>query len=104
MLQLARYAARNARALMTVDVRGFFSGVKLSGMSPSTGTTAVDFTSATEPTKDVLRQIDSVFGYPAWNNEQQARADRVRKAIIGLCTEIVSSVPPSEDRTVAFRM
>lgn len=63
----------------------------------------MDFTRASEVTKEVEESINDAFDYRPWNPEQQVRGAIVRQALKAAVAAIVANVPPSPDRSAAIR-
>ena len=62
-----------------------------------------DLTRARELTPEVVRELESLFEYQPWDEDQKARGKKVRNALATACAVIIANVPPCPDRTVAIR-
>jgi hypothetical protein len=49
------------------------------------------------------KDIDAMFDYQPWNEEQVEKGKLVRAALANACKVIVAQVPPGPDRIVAIR-
>ena len=63
----------------------------------------MDLTRAAELNDEVRKEVDEMFTYQPWDDDQTARGTRVREALAAAVKVIVANVPPSPDRTVAIR-
>jgi len=63
----------------------------------------MDFTRATEVTPEVEQAVNDAFEYHPWTPEMIEAGKRVRKALAAAVVEVIRSVPPGPDRTVAIR-
>jgi hypothetical protein len=64
----------------------------------------VDLNRAYGPlTEQTSKDIDAVFEYQPWNEEQIAAGKKVREALAAAFKAIVQHVPPGPDRSVALR-
>lgn len=52
---------------------------------------------------EVDKEIENMFLYHEWNEEQTAKGTEVRNILSTAVKVIVASVPPCPDRTVAIR-
>jgi hypothetical protein len=62
-----------------------------------------DLTRATELTPAVVAAVEDAFEYHKWDEAKIAAGARVRKALADAVLQIIESVPPCPDRTVAIR-
>ena len=56
-----------------------------------------------ERTKIGHENVEELFTYHTWNEEQTAHGVKVREALVNAATVILDEVPDSPDRTVAIR-
>lgn len=63
----------------------------------------VDISRANKLTPDVDAAIDDAFEYHKWTPEQVQQGAYVRATLAAAVKAIVSSVPPSPDRSAAIR-
>ena len=62
-----------------------------------------DLTRATEVTPEISEEINNLFAYQPWTEEQKASGEEVRTALALAVYAIVKNVPPSPDRSTAIR-
>ena len=63
----------------------------------------MDLTRAAELSPEVVKEVDEMFTYQPWDEDQKARGTKVREALAAAVKVIVANVPPCPDRTVAIR-
>jgi hypothetical protein len=67
------------------------------------GQDKIDFTRASECTREVSEQVDDAFQYHPWTPEQQEKGVKVRMALAEAVKTIIDCAPPSPDRSAAIR-
>ena len=63
----------------------------------------MDLTRAAELNDEVRKEVDAMFTYQPWDEDQTARGKKVREALAAAMKVIIATVPPCPDRTVAIR-
>lgn len=63
----------------------------------------MDISRAADLNGDVVKTIEDMFEYHAWDEEQKAHGKAVREALIEAVKVIVKHVPPGPDRSAAIR-
>ena len=63
----------------------------------------VDLNRQTELTEEVMAQINDMFEYHAWTEEQKIAGVLVRKYLADAVQQIIKLVPPGPDRSTAIR-
>lgn len=63
----------------------------------------MDITRATEVNQEVADAIGDLFAYHPLDQDQKARGDEVRHALVAAMTAIIGHVPPCATRSVAIR-
>ena len=63
----------------------------------------MDLTRAAELNDEVRKEVDAMFTYQPWDEDQTARGTKVREALAAAMKVIIANVPPCPDRTVAIR-
>ncbi len=62
-----------------------------------------DITRATQLTDDIAAEIEDMFEYHAWDEDQKDKGFRVRMALVNAVKVIIANVPASPDRSAAIR-
>jgi hypothetical protein len=62
-----------------------------------------DFTRADKLTPEVEAEIDRVFEYQTWTDEQVIAGAKIRITLANAVKVIVANAPPSPDRSSAIR-
>lgn len=64
----------------------------------------MDITRATGTSEEIRKEVDALFTYQPWDDEQTARGAKVREALAEAVKVIIANVPPSADRSSAIRL
>jgi hypothetical protein len=64
----------------------------------------MDLTRAAELNAEVSKEVDAMFTYQPWDEDQTARGTKVREALANAAKVIIANVPPSPDRSSAIRL
>lgn len=62
-----------------------------------------NFTTATELTPEIEKEIEDAFKYHAWDDKQAAASANLQAVMITAVKAIIEVVPPSADRSAALR-
>lgn len=62
-----------------------------------------DITRATEVTTEVNSEIDAMFEYQPWSDDQKKAGEFVRMHLSRAVKAVIANVPPSQDRSAAIR-
>jgi hypothetical protein len=64
----------------------------------------MDLTRAAELNAEVSKEVDQMFTYQPWDDDQTARGTKVREALAAAVKVIIANVPPCLDRSSGIRL